>query len=105
MQLVIAEKPSVGMALAKVLGVKGRKEGYLEGGGYLVSWCIGHLVEPVPADTYNPKYSKWSYIDLPIFPDPWQYQALPGTQKQFQVLSELLKDSRMDTIVCATDVG
>ena len=105
MQLVIAEKPSVGMALAKVLEVTGRKEGYMEGGRYLVSWCIGHLVEPVPADTYNPKYSRWDYSDLPIFPDPWQYQALPGTKKQFQILSALMADSRVDTVVCATDAG
>ena len=93
------------MALAKVLGAKGRQDGYVEGNGWLVSWCIGHLVELAPADAYNPKYSKWNYADLPIVPNKWLCQVLPSTRKQFNVLSALMKDSRVDTVVCATDAG
>ena len=105
MQLVIAEKPSVAMALAKVLGAKSRKDGYVEGNGWLVSWCVGHLVELAPADAYDPKYSKWNYADLPIVPNKWLYQVLPSTKKQFNILATLMKDSRVDTVVCATDAG
>ena len=102
---MIAEKPSVAMALAKVLGAKGRKDGYVEGNGWLVSWCVGHLVELAPADAYDPKYSKWNYADLPIVPNKWLYQVLPSTKKQFNILATLMKDSRVDTVVCATDAG
>ena len=104
-QLVIAEKPSVAMALAKVLGAKTRRDGYVEGNGWLVSWCVGHLVEMAPADAYDPRYSKWNYADLPIVPHPWQYRVLPDTKKQFDTLAALMKDDRVDTVVCATDAG
>lgn len=105
MQLVIAEKPSVGQALGKVLGASQRRDGYLEGPDVLVSWCIGHLVELAPADRYDPRYSKWSREDLPILPQHWQYQVLPDTRKQFETIKALMHDSRVDTIVCATDAG
>lgn len=105
MQLVISEKPSVAMSLAKVLGAGQRREGYMEGGGWLVSWCVGHLVELAPADAYDPRYSKWAYEDLPILPATWQYQVLPDTKKQFDILSALMADSRVDSLVCATDAG
>ena len=68
MKLVVAEKPSVAQSLAAVLGAKQKKQGYLEGGGFLVSWCVGHLVGLAPADAYDPKYSEWTYEDLPIIP-------------------------------------
>ena len=93
------------MALAKVLGAKARRDGYVEGNGWLVSWCVGHLVEMAPADAYDPRYSKWNYDDLPIVPYPWQYMVLPDTKKQFDVLSALMKDDRVDAVVCATDAG
>ena len=93
------------MALAKVLGAKVRRDGYVEGGGWLVSWCVGHLVEMAPADAYDPRYSIWNYADLPIVPHPWQYQVLPDTKKQFDILAALMKDERVDTVVCATDAG
>ena len=105
MQLVIAEKPSVAQSLSRVLGAAARKDGYLEGGGCLVSWCVGHLVELAPADSYDPKYSKWAYADLPIVPQEWKYQVLPDTKKQFDVLAALMADSRVEEIVCATDAG
>ena len=104
-QLVIAEKPSVARALAQALGASDKRDGYLEGCGWLVSWCIGHLVELAPADAYDPKYSKWNYAGLPIVPSEWQYRVLPDTKKQFDILNGLMKDSRVESIVCATDAG
>ena len=105
MRLAVAEKPSVAMALSRVLGAGTRREGYLEGNGWLVSWCVGHLVEPAGADAYDPRYSKWSYEDLPILPRAWKYRVLPDTKKQFDILSALMGDDRVDAIVCATDAG
>ena len=105
MQLVISEKPSVAMSIAKVLGAKSRKDGYVEGGGWLVSWCVGHLVELASADVYDPRYSKWAYADLPIVPQEWRYTVLPDTKKQYDVLAALMADERVDGIVCATDAG
>ena len=103
--LVIAEKPSVAMSLSKVLGATSRKDRYMEGGGWLVSWCVGHLVERAPADAYDPRYSKWAYDDLPILPDPWQFRVLPDTRKQFNILRQLMSRDDVDTVICATDVG
>lgn len=79
-RLVLAEKPSVAQSIAKVLGVTGRKDGYLEGNGYLVSWCVGHLVELAAADIYDPRYSKWAREDLPIVPEPWQFNVSAATK-------------------------
>ena len=104
-QLVIAEKPSVAMSLSKVLGATARRDGYMEGGGWLVSWCVGHLVELAPADTYDPRYSKWAYDDLPILPDPWQFQVLPDTKKQFNILHQLMRRDDVEAVICATDAG
>ena len=103
--MVIAEKPSVAMSLSKVLGARSRKDGYVEGNGWLVSWCVGHLVELAPADAYDPRYSKWAYDDLPIIPQPWQFQVLPDTRKQFNILRQLMCRDDVDTVVCATDAG
>ncbi len=77
----------------------------MEGGGWLVSWCVGHLVELAPADAYDPRYSKWAYDDLPILPDPWQFQVLPDTRKQFDILRQLMGRDDVDTVICATDAG
>lgn len=105
LKLVIAEKPSVAQAIAHVLGATARKDGYTEGGGYLVSWCVGHLVGLAPADAYDPKYSKWAYGDLPIVPEHWQYAADPDKKKQLAVLRELMHREDVDAVVCATDAG
>ncbi len=93
------------MSLSKVLGARSRRDGYMEGNGWLVSWCVGHLVELAPADAYDPKYSKWDYAGLPILPDPWQFQVLPDTRKQFNILRQLMGREDVDTVVCATDAG
>ncbi len=105
MKLVIAEKPSVGQAISKVLGATTRRDGYLEGNDYIVSWCIGHLVGLAAADGYDEKYAKWVKEDLPIVPEKWLCVTAPSTQKQFDVLKALLHDQRVDTVVCATDSG
>ena len=105
MKLVLAEKPSVAQNIAKVLGATKRKDGYIEGNGYIVSWCVGHLVELVPPETYNAKYSKWTYNDLPIFPRDWQYKVSSGTKKQFGILKKLMEREDVASLVCATDAG
>ena len=104
-KLVIAEKPSVAQSLAAVLGANQKKQGYLEGGGWLVSWCVGHLVGLAPADAYDPKYSNWTYEDLPIVPTQWQFTVDPGKKDQFQVLADLMNRADVDGLVCATDAG
>ena len=105
MFLVIAEKPSVAMALAKVIGAGERKEGYVKGNGYLVSWCIGHLVTFCDASEYDERYRKWQYEDLPIIPKEWKRKVLDGTKKQFQILKKLMNSKEVEYIICATDVG
>lgn len=102
---VIAEKPSVGISIAKVLGASKRRECYMEGNGYLVSWCIGHLADFAPADAYDPRYSKWACEDLPIIPEVWKYRIFPDTKAQFEILRALINDKSVTSIVCATDAG
>ena len=105
MKLVLAEKPSVAQSIAKVLGANKRGDGYLEGNGYLVSWCVGHLVELAQPEAYDAKYSKWSYADLPILPDDWKYEVSAGTRKQFGILKKLMARGDVESLVCATDAG
>ncbi len=104
-RLIIAEKPSVGAAYAKVLGATNRQDGYLEGNGYLVSWCIGHLVELAPPNVYDEKYTKWSVADLPILPEKWQYLVSASTKKQFGILKKLMNHPDVDSVTAATDAG
>ena len=94
MRLVIAEKPSVAQSIAKVIGADKRNEGYLEGNGYYVSWCIGHLVELCTPDVYDEKYTKWAKEDLPILPDPFKLIVSKDKTKQFGILKALM--SRKD---------
>ena len=105
MRLVIAEKPSVAAALAAALGVKNKKDGYMEGGGYLISWCVGHLVELAEAAAYGEQYKKWSYDSLPILPQPWQYTVFKDRQKQFKILKDLMRRSDVSEVVNACDAG
>ena len=102
-KLVITEKPSVAQSIAKVLSATKRCNGYLEGNGYLVSWCIGHLVELAPPDYYDEHYGKWKKEDLPILPSNWKYTVSPGTKKQFNILKELMNRDDVDSLICATD--
>ena len=105
MKLVLAEKPSVAQSIAKVLGATKREDGYLAGNGYVVSWCVGHLVELAQPEVYDAKYSKWAYADLPIFPMDWQYEVSAGTKKQFGILKKLMAREDVASLVCATDAG
>lgn len=105
MILVVAEKPSVAQTIGKVLGATSRKDGYLEGEAYLVSWCVGHLVSLADASVYDQRYAKWRYDDLPIIPEEWLYEVPKDKMQQFKVLSALMKDKRVTELVCATDAG
>lgn len=105
MILVLAEKPSVAQSLAKVLGANKRCDGYLEGNGYIVSWCVGHLVELSPPEAYDETYAKWRLTDLPILPATWKYQVSASTKKQFGILKKLMKRDDVESLVCATDAG
>lgn len=127
MILVIAEKPSVAQSIAKVLGATSRKDGYLEGCGspvatseckhseapteptgetnYIVSWCVGHLVGLADASSYDERYAKWRYDDLPIVPEEWLFEVPKDKAQQFKVLRDLMKDKRVTELVCATDAG
>ena len=105
MELVIAEKPSVAQSIATVLGATQRKDGYLEGNDYLVSWCVGHLVELAQPESYEEAWKKWSYESLPIIPQEWQHEVKSDTKAQYQILKKLMHDDRVDAVVCATDAG
>lgn len=105
MKLVIAEKPSVAMSLAAVLGANEKKDGYLEGGGYLVSWCVGYLLELAQPEAYGEQYARWRYGDLPILPEEWKYEVPKDKKKQLDLLCRLMKDKRVESVVCATDAG
>ena len=103
MKLVIAEKPSVGMALAKALGVTGMKNGYVEGDNYIISWCVGHLAVLANADSYDERYRKWNISDLPIIPESWIFDIATDKNEQFSVLRKLINDSRVTEVVNACD--
>ena len=105
MILVVTEKPSVAQSISKVLGATSRKEGYLEGNNYIVSWCVGHLVGLADASSYDARYAKWRYDDLPIVPEEWLFEVPKDKAKQFNVLRDLMKDKRVTELVCATDAG
>ncbi len=84
--LVVAEKPSVGQTIAAVIGATEKKDGYLLGNGWIVTWCVGHLVELAMPQDYDERYAKWTGSDLPILPDPWQYVLTEKGKKQFFTL-------------------
>lgn len=105
MKLVIAEKPSVAKTLAAALNATEQKDGYIEGGGYLVSWCFGHLIELATPSSYGEKYQKWNSADLPIIPETWKFEAYKDKKKQLDLICNLMNDDRVDSIVCATDAG
>lgn len=105
MRLVVTEKPSVAQAVAKVIGAYKREDGYLEGSGYLVSWCVGHLVELAQPQDYDEKYAKWRFEDLPIFPQDWQTVVSPATKKQYQTVKKLMHRDDVDGVINACDAG
>lgn len=105
MKLVITEKPSVAQSIAKVIGAYKREDGYLEGSGYIVSWCFGHLVGLAQPDSYDDRYRRWRVEDLPIIPDEWLWLTLPDKERQFSILKALMSREDVDELVCATDAG
>lgn len=105
MKLVISEKPSVAQSIAAVIGVKQRGDGFLEGNGYLVSWCLGHLAELAKANTYDKKYAKWRREDLPILPENWRFAVSGDKQKQFAILRDLMRRDDVDEVINACDAG
>lgn len=105
MKLVIAEKPSVAISIAKVIGANKKKDGYYEGNGYSVSWCVGHLIQMANPDVYDEKYAKWNMADLPIIPSDYKYEVAKATKKQFNILKKLMNDKEIDTVINACDAG
>ena len=105
MRLVIAEKPSVAQSIAAVLNAKKRHNGYLEGSGYLVSWCFGHLAELADAAAYNADYAKWTMKDLPIVPTSYRFTIREDKRKQFDILRGLLRREDVSEVVNACDAG
>ena len=105
MRLVIAEKPSVGLSLANVIGAKTRRDGYMEGSGYIVSWCFGHLAELAGADTYDERFKKWRYDDLPIVPPKWEYLIRDDKSVQFELLRDLMNRNDVTEVINACDAG
>ena len=104
-RLVIAEKPSVAQAIAAVLGAQEREDGYIRGKDWIVTWCVGHLVELAQAAVYEERFAKWRLEDLPILPERWRYAAAQGKKKQLDILRRLLNDKSVDIVICATDAG
>ena len=105
MKLVIAEKPSVAISIAKVIGATKKKDGYYEGNGYKVSWCVGHLIQTANPDSYDEKYAKWNMADLPIIPKEYKYEIAKSTKKQFTILKKLMNDKDIDIVINACDAG
>lgn len=105
MKLVIAEKPSVAISIAKVIGANKKKDGYYEGNGYSVSWCVGHLIQMANPDVYDEKYAKWNMADLPIIPSDYKYEVAKATKKQFNILKKLMNDKEIDMVINACDAG
>ena len=105
MILVIAEKPSVAQTIAAALGAKKKQDGYIEGDKYLISWCVGHLVQLADAAAYGEQYKKWSYDSLPILPQEWQYAVSADKGKQFKILKELMHRTDISEVVNACDAG
>lgn len=104
-KLVIAEKPSVAQSIAAVLGAKKVQDGYMDGGGYLVSWCYGHMAELADAGSYKPDYTKWSMKDLPIVPDDFRFTIKKDKRKQFKLLQSLMHRHDVSEVINACDAG
>lgn len=105
MKLIIAEKPSVAAEIAKVIGADKRQNGFYSGSEYLVSWCVGHLIETVMPESYKEEYQKWRILDLPIIPEEWKYRVSAGVQAQFNVVNTLMMREDVEELICATDAG
>ena len=104
-RLIIAEKPSVGRDIARVLNCREKKDGYLIGDNDIVTWAIGHLIGLCYPHEIDKKYERWEIGDLPIIPNPFQLKVLESTEHQYEIIESLMNDPDIDSIVCATDAG
>ena len=91
------------MAISAIIGAKPRRDGYMEGSGYIVSWCFGHLAELAGADTYDERFKKWRYDDLPIVPQKWEYLIKENKSGQFELLRELMNRNDVTEVINACD--
>jgi len=105
MKLIVTEKPSVAKDIARVLNIKRSRDGFMESQEYIITWCVGHLIQLSYPEEYDPKYKSWNVNDLPIFPRQFKYMVNPSTQKQYETVKALMLDDRTDEIICATDAG
>lgn len=105
MELVIAEKPSVAMSIAGVIGAKEKQDGYCQGNGYIVTWCVGHLIEGASPEEYDSAYAEWILDTLPILPQEYKLIVSPNTESQFKIVKELMNSSEVTSLICATDAG
>ncbi len=105
MKLIITEKPSVAKDIARVLNIKSSRDGYIENNEYIVTWCVGHLIQLAYPEEYDIKYKRWNINDLPIFPNKFKYTVNPQTKKQYETIKSLMHDDRVDELICATDAG
>ena len=103
--LIITEKPSVAQEFARILGVSGRNDGYIENDGYVITWCVGHLVEMVYPEEYDEKYKKWKLEDLPFLPEQYKYHVIPNVKKQYDVVHHMLHREDIDKVYWAGDAG
>ena len=103
--LIITEKPSVAQEFARILGVSGRGDGYIENKEYVITWCVGHLVEMVYPEVYDEKYKKWKLEDLPFLPADYKYDVIPAVRKQYGVVNSMLHREDVDTVYWAGDAG
>jgi DNA topoisomerase-3 len=103
--LIITEKPSVAQEFARILGVSGRNDGYIENSDYVITWCVGHLVEMVYPEVYDEKYKKWKLEDLPFLPKDYKYDVIPAVCKQYDVVHKMLHREDIDTVYWAGDAG
>lgn len=105
MKLIVTEKPSVAKDIARVLNINASRDGYMENRDYIITWCVGHLIQLAYPEEYDLRYKRWNIADLPIFPNRFKYNVIPQTKKQYEIVKSLMLDDRVDEIICATDAG
>lgn len=105
MKLIVTEKPSVAKDIARVLNINRNRDGYMENNEYIITWCVGHLIQLAYPESYDPKFKSWNINDLPIFPKQFKYMVNPSTQKQYETVKSLMLSDKVDELICATDAG
>lgn len=105
MKLIITEKPSVAKDIANVLGINKRENGYMTGNGYIVTWCVGHLIQLAMPEEYDQKFKSWNLDTLPIFPNKFKYTVNESTKQQYEIVKRLMNSENVDELICATDAG